>query len=54
MSEIDSCKVSTGGVRLTDLDFADNAVVFGEPLDFLLSTLEALSKECAVLGFQVS
>ena len=54
VSDLDSCGVSLCGVRLTDLDFADDAVVFAESLDSLVTTLEALSRELAALGLQVS
>ena len=54
VSGLDSCGVSLGGVRFTDLDFADDAVVFAESLDSLVTTLEALSRESAALGLQVS
>ena len=54
VSGLDSCGVSLCGVRFTDLDFADDAVVFAESLDSLVTTLEALSRESAALGLQVS
>ena len=46
--------ISFCGVRFTDLDLADDAVVFAESLDSLVTTLEALSRESAALGLQVS
>ena len=36
MSERSSCGASFGNVKISDLDFADNAVIFAETLDILL------------------
>ena len=36
MSEISSCGASFGNVKISDLDFADDAVIFAETLDILL------------------
>ena len=45
---------SFGNEVFTDLDFADDAVIFAETLDSLVLFLEALSKESKHLGLQVS
>ena len=36
MSERSSCSASFGNVKISDLDFADDAVIFAETLDILL------------------
>ena len=46
--------VSFGDVRITDLDFADDAVVFAETLEILTGALERLSEEAEPLGLRVS
>ena len=48
------CGVSFGEVRITDLDFADDAVIFAETLDVLTEALESLSEEAEPLGLRVS
>ena len=48
------CGVSFGEVRVTDLDFADDAVIFAETLDVLTEALETLSEEAEPLGLRVS
>ena len=48
------CGVSFGEVRITDLDFADDAVIFAETLDVLTGALETLSEEAEPLGLRVS
>ena len=48
------CGVSFGDVRITDLDFADDAVIFAETLDVLTAALETLSEEAEPLGLRVS
>ena len=48
------CGASFGDVRITDLDFADDAVIFAETLDVLTVTLETLSEEAEPLGLRVS
>ena len=48
------CGVSFGDVRITDLDFADDAVVFAETLEILVGALERLSEEAEPLGLRVS
>jgi hypothetical protein len=49
-----SCGVSFGDVRITDLDFADDAVIFAETVDILIEALESLSEEAEPLGLRVS
>ena len=36
MSESSSCVASLGNVKISDLDFTDDAVIFVETLDILL------------------
>ena len=48
------CGTSFGEVRITDLDFADDAVIFAETLDALCGTLRLLEKDAGALGLQVS
>ena len=48
------CGVSFGDVRISDLDFADDAVVFAETLGVLVDALERLSEEAEPLGLRVS
>ena len=38
---------------MSDLDFADDAVIFAEILDILLGTLEVLNEESEPLGLRV-
>ena len=54
MSERSSCTASFGNVRISDLDFADDAVIFVETLDTLLGALEVLNEESEPLGLRVS
>ena len=54
MSERSSCGASFGNVKISDLDFADDAVIFAETLDILLGALEALDEEAEPLGLRVS
>ena len=42
MSKRSICGASFGNVKLTDLDFADDSVIFAETLDILLGALEML------------
>ena len=53
MSERSSCGASFGNVKISDLDFADDAVIFAETLDILLGALEALNEESEPLGLRV-
>ena len=54
MSERSSHCVSFGNVKISDLDFADDAVIFAETLDILLGALEVLNEELEPLGLRVS
>ena len=45
MSERSSCAESFGDVKISDLDFTDDAVIFAETLDILLGALEVLIEE---------
>ena len=54
MLEISSCGASFGNVKISDFDFADDAVIFAETLDILLGALEVLSEESEPLGLQVT
>ena len=44
MSERSSCGASFGNVKISELDFADDAVIFVETLDILLGALEVLNE----------
>ena len=50
MLERSSCGASFGNVKISYLDFADNAVIFVETLDILLRALEVLIEESEALG----
>ena len=54
MSERSSCGASFGKVKISDLDFADDAVIFPETLDILLGAHEVLNEESEPLGLWVS
>ena len=54
MSESSSCGALFGNVKISDLDFADDAVIFVETLDILLGALEVLNEESDPLGLRVS
>ena len=54
MSERSSCGASFGNVKISDLDFADDAVIFADILDILLGTLEVLNEESEPLGLWIS
>ena len=43
-----------GNVKFSDLDFADDAVIFVETLDILLGALKVLNEESEPLGLWVS
>ena len=45
MSERSSCGAFFGNVKISDLDFADDGVIFVETLDILLGALELLNEE---------
>ncbi|KAG2468678.1 WN2BA protein, partial [Polypterus senegalus] len=44
------CGASVGEERFTDLDFADDAVIFTESMEALIGALERLSEESECLG----
>ena len=44
MSEISSCGALFGNVKISDLDFADDAVIFAETPNILLGALEVLNE----------
>ena len=52
MLEILSCGVSFGRVKISDLNFADDAVIFAETLNILLGALEVLNEELEALGLR--
>ena len=54
MSERSSCGASFGNVKISDLDFANDSVIFAESLDFLMGALQALHIESEPLQFRVS
>ena len=54
MWERSSCGASFGNVKISDLDFTDDAVVFAVTLDILLGALEVLNEELELLGLRVS
>ena len=54
MLEKSSYGVLFGNVKISDLDFPDDAVIFAETLDILLGALEVLNEESEPLGLQVS
>ena len=53
-SERSSCGASFGNVKNSDLDFADDAVIFVETLDMFLEAPEVLIEESEPLGLRVS
>ena len=54
MSERSSCGASFGNVKISDLDFADDAVIFAETLDILLGALKVLNEDSEPRGLWVS
>ncbi|KAG0722631.1 Retrovirus-related Pol polyprotein from type-1 retrotransposable element R2 [Chionoecetes opilio] len=48
------CGSSLGNTKITDLVFADDAVIFAESLEVLVIALEALHEEATPLGLEVS
>ena len=54
MSEKSGCGVSYGLIRITDLDFADDAVIFAETIEVRAGALETLSEEAKPLRLRVS
>ena len=45
MSDKSGCGVSIGTVRITDFDFANDAVIFAETTEVLAGALDLLSEE---------
>ena len=54
MSESSSCGASFGNVKISDLDFADDAVIFAETREIIFGDLEVLNEESESLGLWVS
>ena len=50
MAERSSCGASFENVKISDLDFADDADLFAETLDILLGALKVLIEESELLG----
>ncbi|KAG0697185.1 Tetratricopeptide repeat protein 17 [Chionoecetes opilio] len=48
------CGASLGNTKITNLAFADDAVIFAESLEVLVMALEALHEETKPLGLEVS
>ncbi|KAG0725747.1 hypothetical protein GWK47_037994 [Chionoecetes opilio] len=48
------CGASVGNTKITDLVFADDAVIFAESLEVLVMALEVLHEEAKPLGLEVS
>ena len=48
------CGASVGNTRVTDLIFADDAVLLAESLEVLVMALEVLHEEAKPLGLKVS
>ena len=53
MSERSTCGALFGNVKISDLDFADDAGIFAETLDILLGGLKVLNEELEPLGLRV-
>ena len=53
MAERSSCGALLGNVKISDLDFADDAVIFVETLDTLIATLQAVNEESEAQGLWV-
>ena len=54
MSERSSCGASFENVKISHLNFTDDAVIFAETLDILLGALKVLNEESEPLGLLVS
>ena len=54
MSKRSSCGATFGNVKISDLDFADDEVIFVETLTILTGVIEALNEESEPLGLRVS
>ena len=50
--ERSSCGASFWNVKISDLDFADDAVIFAETPDILLGALKVLNEESEPLGLR--
>ena len=50
MPEKSGCEVSFGTVRINDLDFANDAVIFAETTEVLAVALDSLCEEAEPLG----
>ena len=48
------CGISLGEATITDLDFADDIVIFAETLEALVAALDILNIESEPLGLKVS
>ena len=46
--------MSFGNIKISDFDFADDAVIFVETLDILFGALKVLNEESEQLGLRVS
>ena len=51
MSERSSCGASFGNVKISHLDFANDAVNFAETLEILLGALEVSEPLAGIMGF---
>ena len=49
ISENSGCRLSSGAVRITDLSFHDDAVIFTETTEVLAEALESLSAEAEAI-----
>ena len=54
ISKKSGCGLSFGAVRITDLDFADHAVIIAQTTELLAGALDLLSDESEPLGLRVS
>ena len=54
LSKRSSCGASFGNGKISDLEFADDAIIFAETLDILLGALEVLNEKLELLGLRVS
>uniref|UniRef100_A0A8C4NFK3 Reverse transcriptase domain-containing protein n=1 Tax=Eptatretus burgeri TaxID=7764 RepID=A0A8C4NFK3_EPTBU len=54
MSERRSCGASFGNAKISDLDFADDAVIFAETSEILLGALQVVNEESEPPGLRVS
>ena len=54
VQDIGKLGLSSGAVRITDLSFQDDAVIFTETTEVLAEALESLSEEAQPLGLLVS